>query len=257
MILTFISKVASGAATPSGTATPSRRQIPAGSGDASPRGSPPTSAVHSPPLTPAASKSREGKTSVSSTQGYARPSDIMTPQRSESPRRGERRSGTAVSPPPDASGAVSSHPRQPPTFSIGPSNDSQPPSKDQSPAGTPASTAPGTPRPKTPSETNDPAARVKRQSGIRQVASAGDSQYRFGNRDPAIGFSSSGSGVSLPGAPTLPGSNASGTSLQQMGSKRSSILGESKKDSEDGSSKLGEKEGHGSKSNLKTILQAW
>ena len=230
----------------------------AGSEAPSPSGSPGPAAVHSPPLTPAATKSRENKASVTSIPGYRRPGDIMTPQRSASPHRSERRSGTAASPSQDATGAISSHPRQPPTFAIGPAGDSQPPSKDQSAAGTPASTAPGTPRPKTPSDTtSDMAAKGKRPSLQRQAISA-DSEYRFGNRDPAAGYSSSGSAVALPGqpgAPTLPSTNASGASLQPSDNKRHSLLGSSsRKESEDGS-KLGEKEHHGSKSNLKRFFR--
>lgn len=170
----------------------------------------------------------------------------MTPQRSASPQRGERPSDKA---------AVSSHPRQQPMFSIGSGGDSQPASNDQSPAGTPASTAPGTPRPKTPSEVA-----VRKGSGIRQVQSD-DSAYRFGNRDPAIGFSSSGptnTSSPLPStAPTLPRSNASGTSLTTFDNKRSSLFGGAKKEHDESNSKLGEKEKdtHSSKSNLKRFFK--
>lgn len=162
----------------------------------------------------------------------------MTPQRSPSPQR---------------DGAVASHPKQPPTFSVGPSGDSQPPSKDASPA----STAPASPRPKTPlgQSTTDPS-QSKRQSQLRDVQSA-DAQFRFGNRDPAIGFSSSGSTNALPGtlpnAPTLPRSNASGTSLQAF-DKKSTLFGGAKREHDDGSSTKSS-EHHGSKSNLKRFFR--
>jgi hypothetical protein len=242
---------------PSGTATPSRKHLPAGSGHASPKVSPPASTMHSPPLTPAGTKSRDGKTSVGSISGYVRPgAEIVTPQRSASPQRNERLSGTSAVPPSDATGAISSHPRQQPMFTIGSSGDSQPPSKDQTPAGTPGSTAPGTPRPKTPSEQ---LAAPKRQSQVRQVQSE-DSQYRFGNRDPSIGFSSSGqANISSPlpsAAPTLPRSNASGVSLQAFDNKRASIFGGAKDEGDKSSTKLNEKDSHSSsKSNLKRFFK--
>ena len=219
-------------------------------------GSPEIQGVHSPPLTPAGSKSRDARGSEGgrgSASSRVRPApDIMTPQRSESPQRGKRPSGsTAVSPP----GGVSSHPKQPPTFSIGPASDSQPPSKEQSPVGTPASTAPGTPRPYTPSEvTSDPTSRSKRSS-LRPTDSK-DSQYRFGNRDPAVGYSTSGTvSTSVPGfpgaAPALPG--------DPLPDKRSSLFGGAKKEHDDSSStKSGDKDSsshHSSKSNLKRFFK--
>lgn len=241
---------------PSGTTTPSRKHLPAGSGAPSPKASPPSSTVHSPPLTPAATSSRDGKGAISGVAQYKRPADVMTPQRSASPQRNEKQQAQ------DASGAVSSHPKQAPKFSIGPTGDSQPPSNDQSPAGTPASTAAGTPRPQTPSDvTSDPSSKTKRLSQARLVQSA-DSQYRFGNRDPAVGYSSSGSTAvtsglpgALPNAPTLPRSSASGTSLAAFDNKRSSLFGGAKKEHDESSSKTSEKEHHSSKSNLKRFFK--
>ena len=236
-----------------------RRAIPAGSVEASPRPSPPQSAVHSPPLTPAGTKSRDGKASVGSLAGFKRPMpDVMTPQRSASPQREDKPAASTAQ---AVQSGISSHPKQPPTFSIGPSGDSQPPSKEHSPSGTPGSTAPGTPRP----VSND-APTGKRSSQTRQAQSA-DSQFRFGSRDPAVGFSSTGSAnvtvpgglpgtESLPVAPT-PRSSASGTSLlpQESGhsSKRSSLFGGAKRDHDDSSSNLGQKES--SKSNLKRFFK--
>lgn len=232
---------------PSGTTTPSRRHLPAGSTEASPRPSPPASALHSPPLTPAATRSREGKQSITSVPAIRHP-DVMTPQRSTSPQREEKPSKETAA----SVEGVASHPKSTPRFSIGPSGDSQPPSHEGSPSGTPTSTAPGTPRPYTPS-TNDPVARTKRMS-----ASDPYSKFRFGERDPSQGFPNSGqANVTLPSAstaPTLPRSNASGASLQTFDNKRSSIFGGGK-GADDSSSTLAEKQSHGSKSNLKRFFK--
>lgn len=139
------------------------------------------------------------------------------------------------------------------TFSIGPSGDSQPPSGDQSPAGTPASTAPGTPRPKTPSETPAPTGKRQSTSAVRQVQSE-DSKYRFGNRDPSLGFSTSGSTANLVD-PKLPPS-VSATSVPNTENKRASLFGGAAREHEESkSSKVGEKEQHGSKSNLKRFFK--
>ncbi|UJO20719.1 Serine/threonine-protein kinase oca2 [Fulvia fulva] len=228
---------------PSGTNTPQRRPyMHARSGHNSTAPSPPTSAVHSPPLTPAATHTRDGGNAAPPTSAPAvrPPQDIMTPQRSASPQRN------------DAAGPVSSHPKTQPSHSLGPSGDSQPPSKDASPNATPSSTAPGTPRPFTPSTD---ASRGKRQS----TAETSESKFRFGSRDPAIGFSSSGTGPSLPSnTPVLPRNNSGSIKpLQKVEQeKRSSFFGGSKHDN-DSSSTLNEK-GHshsGSKSNLKRFFK--
>jgi hypothetical protein len=231
---------------PSGSATPSRRHLPAGSTDASPRPSPPTSTMHSPPLTPAATKSRDGKPSVTSVPPFRHAApDLMTPQRSASPPSEDKQAKEA------GQAGVAAHPKHTPRFSIGPSGDSQPPSEDASPSGTPS--IPGTPRPHTPRDaTSDPTARVKRQSGVPET-----SKYRFGDRDPAQGFTNSGqSNVNLPAVATLPRSNASGTSLQAFENKRSSFFGgsSSSKKHDDGSS-LAEEKSHGSKANLKRFFK--
>lgn len=198
-----------------------------GSGANSPKPSPPTSAVHSPPLTPAATYSRDGGKLPTSAPAVRPPNDVMTPQRSASP--------------------ISSHPKQQPSHTLGPSTDSQPPSGDPSPNGTPASTAPGTPRPFTP-------------TGKRQPEN-NDAKFRFGNRDPAAGFANSGTGPTLPA--NVPGTiprNPSGTvpTLQKSDhDKRSSFFGGSKKEHGESSTSLSEK-GHShssSKSNLKRFFK--
>lgn len=219
----------------------------AGSTEASPKPSPPSSAVHSPPLTPAATRSRDGGKLAPPTSAPAvrPPQDIMTPQRSASPQRN------------DAGGPVSSHPKQQPSHSIGPSGDSQPPSKDASPNGTPGSTAPGTPRPFTP--TGDAKAQGKRQS--QQTSEIGDAKYRFGNRDPALGYANSGTGPSLPASVpatsprSTPGNVQTTQKVEQ--DKRSSFFGGGKKFDDDSSSTINEKGHHhsSSKSNLKRFFK--
>lgn len=237
----------------SGHATPNKRHMSVYSGESSHATSPAPSTMHSPPLTPAASKSRDNKSQRSGSMSGRRPApDIMTPQRSASPLRdGKDRM------------AVPSQPKQQPQSTIGPSGDSQPPSSGQSPAATPSGTAPGSPRPKTPSTTgtSDVSAKGKRPSTSAPVSvtttQSDDSQFRFGNRDPAVGYSTSGQiNTSMPGilgnAPTLPASSASGTSLDQM-DKRSSLFGGAKKEHDDS---LHEKDSHhSSKSNLKRFFK--
>ncbi|KAF2217277.1 hypothetical protein CERZMDRAFT_32774 [Cercospora zeae-maydis SCOH1-5] len=241
---------------PSGSATPSRRFAPSASVDASPKPSPPTSAVHSPPLTPAASRSRDVARPPTSAPAVWPPGDIMTPQRSASPARNE-----------NIAGPVSSHPKQQPSHSIGPSGDSQPTSKDASPNGTPASTAPGTPRPFTPSE-GKPQGLRQSQLARSESGQSKRNSFRFGDRDPSVGYTTSGIGPTLPAVPgaanPMPmARSGSGTNLDQpkhaladdTSSKRSSFFG-GKRDN-DSSSTLADK-GHShssSKSNLKRFFK--
>ncbi|KAK3073035.1 Nitrogen permease reactivator protein [Teratosphaeriaceae sp. CCFEE 6253] len=232
---------------PSGTTTPSRAFLPAGSNAPSPRRSPPSSNVHSPPLTPAATQSRDGKGSVGHLPAmrHAAP-DVMTPQRSASPQRDGRKE-TAIAAEP--AGAVAAHPRPTPRFSVGPSPDSQPPSGEGSPVGTPGSTAPGTPRP----SLSDPTSVPKR------LSQPGKASFRFGDRDPSVGFANSGqSNVSLDAIPnpSLPTTHKSSTgSINLQGpDKRSSIFGGLKHN--DSSASLQDKDTYsGSKSNLKRFFK--
>ncbi|WPH04455.1 Serine/threonine-protein kinase oca2 [Acrodontium crateriforme] len=232
---------------PSGTNTPMRRvAMSAGSGHSSmkpsPHPSPPTSAVHSPPLTPAVTHSKDGKPF---NPAAVRPTpNIMTPQRSTSPLI----DGKTSQPTSQTSDVISSHPKQAPRFSLGPAGDSQPPSGEASPGATPASTAPGSPRPFTPSDgTNEPAHRAKSDPNAR---------YRFGDRDPAIGFTNSGqANATLPSLdrPQLPHSVSS--SNQKSDEKRSSFFSSKKHD--ESSTSLNEKtHSHSSsKSNLKRFFK--
>lgn len=205
----------------------------AGSTEASPRPSPPTTAVHSPPLTPAATKSRDSKPFFNNQPQLPRPMpDVMTPQRSTSPQR-----APTSAPASEQSGAIPAHPKQGPRFSIGPSGDSEPPSSDVSPS----TTAPGTPQP---------------SSHLRQQSTT-DQRFRFGNRDPAQGFPNSGTTpVTMPstvsGLPRSMGAIGSGTTLNESKheSKRSSFFGGSKKHDDDNHEKSAS-----SKSNLKRFFK--
>ena len=245
---------------PSGTTTPSRKFLPSGSTEASPRHSPPTSTVHSPPLTPAATHSRDGKGAAGgvSAMRHAVP-DLMTPQRSVSPHKGEKPSkGTVASV--EAAAGIEAYPKQTQRFSIGPFGDSQPTSQDGSPSSTPGPTAPGTPRPfgSASAATSDPSSRAKRQSSLQENA-----RYRFGDRDPSIGYANSGTasatvpGItpssippsSIPPSISRPHSSVSSLSTLDSTHKRSGIFGGLKKHDDDSSEK------HGSKANLKRFFK--
>ncbi|KAK5170742.1 hypothetical protein LTR04_004216 [Oleoguttula sp. CCFEE 6159] len=255
---------------PSGTQTPTRSSIPIGtlSGASSPKPSPPTSAMHSPPLTPAASKSREGKTgttggSAASVARLQQAPEMMTPQRSQSPQQvpyaaaqaGAKAHSSGPTSISDASGAVASYPRHTPTFSIGPTGDSLPPSHEGSPTGTPGSTTPGTAtpaasytRPFTPQgERDDPYARSKRGPQSRNV-DAVEARFKFSRGAPPRSHSG------LASAPQLPRSNGSGSDLKSYDNKHHSLFGGKKHDShEDSSSSLSKPQG--SKGNLKRFFK--
>ncbi|KAK4574553.1 Nitrogen permease reactivator protein [Recurvomyces mirabilis] len=236
---------------PSGTTTPSRR-LPAGSGHGTPKQSPPTSAVHSPPLTPAATHSRDAKGSISGAPALRSViPDVMTPQRSTSPQHDDKPSqGTAASV--ENAAGIAAHPKPTPRFSVGPTDSSE-----VSPAGTPTGTAPGTPRLSTSTApTSDPLSSIPAK---RHSQSSRPTSYRFGDRDPTVGYTNSGLATTavppVPGAmtnnaPTLPRSNSSGTSLQTFSDKRSSIFGGKKHDENSQ-----DKESHSSKSNLKRFFK--
>ncbi|KAB8342926.1 hypothetical protein FH972_022523 [Carpinus fangiana] len=146
----------------------------------SPTQSPAMTPVHgqTPPLTPAGSRSLEGKLNKGhgSSPNLAKPQDVITPQMSP-PNRG-RASGSAPgsrqpSPPakrPAETAAAAASTGKSARFSIGPSGRSQPPSRDQSPSGRTGSSAgpqsgPGSPSiaPMAPKvKDDDPYGRAKR-----------------------------------------------------------------------------------------------
>lgn len=148
----------------------------------------------------------------------------MTPQMSASPQPGSRVTSS------DETG-VAAHPKQTPRFSLGPGGDSVPPSRDHSPTASGASTPTGsgsvTPsasytKPWPQGDKDDPYARSKRAPPTRNVDSI-DARFRFGNRDPRKGHSTSGTSlVSLPAAMN----NTSAASLKpQESDKRMSFFG--------------------------------
>jgi hypothetical protein len=203
----------------------------AGSTEASPRPSPPTTAVHSPPLTPAATKSRDSKPFFAQQQPPRSVPDVMTPQRSTSPQR-----APTSAPISEQHGGVPPHPKHGPQFSIGPSGDSEPPSSDVSPS----NTAPGTP--------------AMQPHHLRQQSTT-EQRFRFGNRDPAQGFTSSGTvpgtmPATVSGLPRSVGAMGSATTLNESKSesKRSSFFGGSKKHDDD-------EKPASSKSNLKRFFK--
>ncbi|KAK5112603.1 hypothetical protein LTR62_003917 [Meristemomyces frigidus] len=247
---------------PSGSTTPNRKFLPAGSGQGTPKESPPVSTVHSPPLTPAGTHTRDGKGSISAAPiPRSAGADIMTPQRSSSPRRDEKPSRDTAASVESAAAAVSTMPKPTPRFSVGPT-DSVPASGDVSPSGTPANTAPGTPRlAPSSAHTNDSSSSIpaKRHS---QSSKSTSTSYRFGDRDPTVGFANSGMATAtvppLPGAlpsnaPALPRAGSSSSGLSSFTDKRSSIFG-GKKHGDDGSHDK-EKDSNSSKSNLKRFFK--
>jgi len=211
---------------PSGSTTPQKRSLTNESSEVSP----PSSAIHSPPLTPAVTRSREGgKPPALPIPAIRPPADVMTPQRSTSPQQRA-----------DVVAPVSSHPKQQPSFLVGPASDSQPPSKEISPSVTPASTAPHTPVPgKEPPPSTESA----------------DNGIRFGSRNPAVGYANSGTASALP--PTLPIPSKSHHRTNEE--KRTSLFAAVRRHDDDGSSAAHDKEkSHhhsSSRSNLKRFLK--
>ncbi|KAF2739066.1 Pkinase-domain-containing protein [Polyplosphaeria fusca] len=223
------------------------------------RPSPPASAMHSPPLTPAGTSSHDGRPSgtVDQRKGPNDPA-MMTPQISpphEPPptsmddniQNDRRPASVAVSRSPkqspqpsprpssfsDVSGVVGAHPKHPPTFTVGPAGDSFPPSRDVSPSGstgaqtpgnhTPGSSTPNYGRPFTPSgEKDDPYARSKRPPQARNLEAL-DARFIFGGKDNrrSVNYSPSSTAPSSPG----PRSKASGPEAMSKQEKRSSFFG--------------------------------
>ncbi|KAF2152363.1 Pkinase-domain-containing protein [Myriangium duriaei CBS 260.36] len=247
------------------------RRLPAGSIGGTPKPSPPQSAVHSPPLTPA-STGREGRPptsipSISLAQRARAQADVVTPQRSSSPEVKARSRPTSVS---DEVSAVSSQPRPGPRFSIGPSHDSEPPSEDQSPAVTPGVSTPGTTTPSAvptsrqtslsaPSE-DDLEIRTKKATPPRPQDTV-EARFRFGNRDPRHGYSTSTTNVTL-GQPNLSAASLTGPGAGSLISNPSGattppihLKPEDKRMSFFGKSHSDDSEKKGSSSNLKRFFK--
>lgn len=245
----------------------------------------PAAAMHSPPLTPAGTSSREDKTGPEAHR--KRPSDaaMMTPQVSppheppptsmdssmQSPDvsqsslkvpaspRSQPRSPRQSS---DVSGVVQPHPKHGPTFTMGPTGDSLPASRDVSPSGsggdrTPGRQSPGTQtptsqsRPLTPQgDRDDPYQRSKRAAQSRNLDSL-EARYVFGGRDGRQ--SAASSTYSLPRSR---GSDKEETSRKSIfgGNGKSSSRHNSDAES-DVRQSIGKEHHHGSMSELKRFFR--
>nr|POE72452.1 serine/threonine-protein kinase oca2 [Quercus suber] len=201
-----------------------------GSAVHSPRHSPPPSAVHSPPLTPAVTHTKDGKPQIPAVQAARPNANVITPQRSTSPPRDDKPSKeTAAS----VHDAIPPHPKQVPPCSIG-SAGSQPPSTQESPS----STAPGTPLTAPSSES----------SATQQ------SKFRFGDRDPSVGYTNSGTATTQVPGVNAPARPATGERrISSLVEKRTSLFGV-KKHHDEAPAAIEDKHG-GSKSNLKRFFK--
>ncbi|MCJ1398423.1 serine/threonine protein kinase [Xylographa trunciseda] len=227
------------------------------SGVPSPRGSTSSIGMHSLPLTPAVSSSRDepsGSTVVAGGQAARSHVDAtqMTPQTSgpsktppptsadgisssryTSPSAGSRPSSssgqTSTRPTTlSGSGIVEALPRQTPLFIPGPTGDSLPTSREQSPSGTPTpGSGTATPtavisRPFTPSgDHDDPYARSKRPPQSRNLDTV-EPRFIFGGKDSRRPSAITTSAVNL-NTGTLPRSN-SGNDLKSSQDKHKSMF---------------------------------
>ncbi|KAH7561469.1 kinase-like domain-containing protein [Bipolaris maydis] len=257
--------------------SPASRTISGHSAHRSSIPSSPASAMHSPPLTPAGTSSRDEKAGGQVHSKHPSDPALMTPQISpphEPPptsmdsslqSHNESQSSLPVpgsprtapqSPRPSSElpAVVQPHPKRNPAFAIGPTGDSNPASRDASPAGsggdrTPgaSSPAPGS-RPYTPQgEKEDTYTRSKRAAQARNLDSL-EARYIYGGRD---GRSSAASSVyQLP--------RSKGTDSDKEDNKRSSIFGKRSikghgSDAEDVKSPTGKH--HGSMAELKRFFK--
>lgn len=253
-----------------------------------PRPSPPVSAMHSPPLTPAGTTSHDGKPVVVGEQ--RRDPAMVTPQVSpphEPPPTSMDavRSGTQppqplavprspkgspqASPRPasisDMPGVPNPLPKRPASFAVGPTGDSQPPSRDVSPSGsagarTPGHHSPGTStptynRPFTPQgDKDDPYSRSKRPPQPRNL-DALDARFVFSNQSRR-----SHQHTPSTSSTALPRSRGNASDNEH---KRSSFFGGGSKqhdrhvsaEESDGRSVLGKQHHHGSMSELKRFFK--
>ncbi|CBX93871.1 hypothetical protein IAQ61_003749 [Plenodomus lingam] len=229
-------------------------------------------AMHSPPLTPAGTSSREERPSVSDHRKQLSDPAMITPQISppheppptslqSSVRNADQLSipGSPRTAPqsPRPSSEVPTvfqpHPKRGPTFTVGPSGDSLPASRDASPSGSGGERTPGTStpasggRPYTPqSEREDTYARSKRAAQSRNLESL-EARFIYGGRE---GRSAAGSTYTLP--------RSRDTDSDKEESKRSSIFGGSKKSHRQGtddSATSTKHHHHGSMSELKRFFR--
>ncbi|KAF2265859.1 Pkinase-domain-containing protein [Lojkania enalia] len=257
-----------------------------------PRPSPPTSAMHSPPLTPAGTSSQDGKpgAGVEHRKALNDPA-MMTPQISppheppptsmDNVHNDKRPASIAVSRSPkqspqpsprpasisDLPGVVGPHPKQPPNFTVSPAGDSLPASRDVSPSGsagaqtpghhTPGTSTPTYSRPFTPQgDKDDPYSRSRRPPQPRNLGAL-DARFIFDNRD-----NRRSANYSPPmSANQLPRSKGAGDGMSKE-EKRSSFFGgggkyhhHSSNDDNDARSSIGKQHHHGSMSELKRFFK--
>ncbi|KAJ5690281.1 Serine/threonine-protein kinase oca2 [Penicillium macrosclerotiorum] len=234
-----------------------RSALGTGSFAASPHASPPVSAVQSPPLTPAGTNSREGRSSDSiaalNAVGRTNPqASAITPETSPPVTSGDKNGSQRSAP--------SSRPSSTDQLSMNHSETSEPtsqPTQVQIPRhraqffiGTDASSQeespPPTPRDLTPpgaitpvGEPNDPYARSKRPPQTKNLAQL-DARFIFGSRDSKRSF--------RPGTPR----SASASDVTKPIEKRGTFH---KKDSHDQKGSHGHHHHHGSMSELKRFFK--
>ncbi|KAF1839476.1 Pkinase-domain-containing protein [Decorospora gaudefroyi] len=254
---------------------PASRTVSAHSGHRSSMASSPASAMHSPPLTPAGTGSREDKTTVEGPRKRMSDAAMMTPQVSpphEPPPtsmhssvshpdasqsslavpRSPRTVPQSPRPSSDLSGAVQPHPKRGPAFTVGPTGDSDSTSRDASPSGSGGERTPGTStpaRPYTPQgERDDTYARSKRAAQARNLDSL-EARYIYGGRDGRS--SASSSTYQLP--------RSRGTDSDREDSKRSSIFGKKSakhhSDADESKAAMSKQHNQGSMSELKRFFK--
>jgi hypothetical protein len=256
--------------------SPASRTASAHSGHRSSIPSSPASAMHSPPLTPAGTSSREERANAEGHRKHPSDPAMMTPQVSpphdapptsmdssvQSPNESQsslpipgspRTAPQSPRPSSDLSGVVQPHPKRGPAFTMGPAGDSNPASRDASPAGSGGERTPGTStpapgsRPYTPQgDREDTYARSKRAAQSRNLDSL-EARYIYGGRDGRN--SAASSTYQLP--------RSRGTDSDKEENKRSSIFGKKTKvhsDADDSKSQNG-KQHHGSMSELKRFFK--
>jgi hypothetical protein len=215
------------------------------------------SAMHSPPLTPAGTSSREEKTDGADDHRPRRSDTaMMTPQISPPHEPPQTSMDSSVH-----SSMVPPHPRRGSAFIVGPAGDSAPPSRDVSPSGSGGERTPGTAtppsggRPYTPQGDRESAyARSKRAAQTRNLETV-EARYIFGGPEGRNSIGSSSASI-------LP--RPRGSVPEKEENKRSSFFGGSaKSSSRHNSTDVGSesmkaavgKQHHGSMSELKRFFK--
>jgi hypothetical protein len=240
--------------------------------------------MHSPPLTPAGTSSREDKNGgADAHRKQSSDPAMMTPQVSPpheappvsmdqsvqshdvnqpslsipgSPRASSRPRPSSAS---DLAGAVQPHPKHGPTFNVGPAGDSLPVSRDVSPSGSGGQRTSGTTTPTSSSRPHTPAGdnaytRSKRAAQARNLETA-EARYIFGGPEGRHGQNAASTASLLP--------RSRGGNSDKEETKRSSFFGGNGKSSRHNSNDAtGEsmkaaagKQGHGSMSELKRFFK--